>query len=343
MKHIAQTIGLGLALLATTSVSPRAADWSVGSGGAVRDFGSIKDYRNAAVPVPAPTAAPPFAKDWYVRGDVGYNLSTDVTIGTSGSIPSRDGNDLNGFVFGSIGAGRYLTPSLRAEFSFDLRPKKTVTSGTQVFNTKFAVVGKAYGSYYDSTGTYNPGLSTTDTHTYTVTRTDTSSAADQTAFFNVLYDFHQESGSRFTPYIGAGVGIDSRRFKRVTTEQAKCTYAVNTVDATGQPRNDPAFDSYYGFNPATSPGPGTCPNTDSARILNYKEDKYTSTLGFAGVLMAGIGYEIMPGVVWDTGYRAVWEGAELKLNAASIDGGTSVSLSNRIDHELRTGVRIDLF
>jgi hypothetical protein len=95
MKHIAQSLTMGLAVLAASAVSPKAADWAVGSGGA-RDFSSVKDYRNAAVAVPAPRpAASEGSATWYLRGDVGYSLATSADIETTGGITSRQACALN--------------------------------------------------------------------------------------------------------------------------------------------------------------------------------------------------------------------------------------------------------
>ncbi len=313
MKHIAQSLALGLAVLAAGTASPRAADWAVSSGGA-RDFGSIKDYRNAAVPVPAPTPSPSYAKDWYVRGDIGYNLATSTDITATGGITARPGDDLNGFVFGSIGFGRYITPSLRAEFAVDFRPKKTVTSGIQT---------------YSKTQTINTtvvtGAPTVETVTYNVTQQDDSQTVDHTAFLNLYYDFHTP-GSRFTPYIGAGLGLDSKRYKRVTNQSVTC--------------------SEVSFDPATSVSTSlgnVCPASPYGNPPPANsDDKWTQQLGFAGAIMVGAAYEVMPGVQWDAGYRMLWAGAALSLDAKSFDGITKVTVSDRLDHELRTGVRIDL-
>ena len=145
MKHIAQSLTLGLAVLAASAASPKAADWAVSSGGAVvRDFGSIKDYSNAGVPVPAPRPAPDQGHaEWYIRADVGWNLATSVDVTATGGAIAR--NDLNGFAFGSVGGGRYITPSLRAELMFDFRPKKTVSTGSSTFNYSYRQAGKTAG------------------------------------------------------------------------------------------------------------------------------------------------------------------------------------------------------
>ncbi len=316
MKHLAQSLGLGLAVLAASAASPKAADWSVGSNGAIKDFGSVKDYRNAAVPVPAPSPSPSLAKDYYIRGDIGFNLATSANVTATGGLTTRGDDELNNFLFGSIGAGRYLTPSLRAEVAFDFRPKKTVTTGPQVYYRTITAKGLSAAG--------NPSV---DTMTYMVRATDDSLVADQTAFLNLYYDFNRDRASRFTPYIGAGIGIDSRRYKRVSSSAASCFNGTSVDTVT---------------NISTSYSNYSCPTSGPANA-QFSGDKYTSAFGFAAAAMVGVAYEVTPGIQLDVGYRAIWEGAEVSIGMGGIDGNTTVKLGSRIDQEVRTGVRVDLY
>ena len=311
MRHIAESLTIGLAALLASTATPKAADWAVGSGGVIKDFGFIKDYKNAAVPVPAPTPAPHEFAEWYVRADIGYNLATSSSIDTTGGITARNGEDLSGFFFGGIGAGRYLTPSIRADFNFDFRPKKVVTSGPQYFNATRKQPGGA--------------PNTTDISTYAVTHTDDSGTADQTAMLNLYYDFH--SGSRFTPYVGAGLGLDFKRYKRNMTQNSACV-GTQTVDQ---------FGVQVGYTP------GLCNfGTNGGPVTGFQNANYTSALGLAVAFMIGGSYKVSEGVAIDTGYRLMWEGASLGITGDGINGPTNIKLSDRLDHELRTGVRIDL-
>lgn len=308
MRHFAESLTLGLAVLLASTVAPRAADWAVGSGGAVRDFGSIKDYRNAAVPVPAPTPAPRDPTDWYIRGDIGYNIANDATVTATGGIAASQGQDMSGFLFGGVGFGRYITPSLRGDLTFDFRPKKAVTSGPQNFT-----VTKT-----------QPGIqaNSTDTLTYAVTHTDDSSTADQTALFNLYYDFH--SSSRFTPYVGGGLGLDFGRYKRTYSQTAVCTGGFSTGGAV-----------------ANTYAAGGCP-APATQVTGFKGDHYNSTFGLAAAFMVGTAYQISNGIALDVGYRLLWEGASLGASGNGINGATDITISDRLEHEFRTGVRIDL-
>ena len=142
---------------------------------------------------------------------------------------------------------------------------------------------------------------------------------------NLYYDFNRGQLSRVTPYIGAGIGLDSRRFKRVTDQTSACQSSTSRDTVTN----------------VTTYSPISCPA--GSPFGSFHDNKYTSSLGFAAAVMAGVSYEVTPGVQLDVGYRALWEGAEVSLGAGSIDGGTTVKLGSKIDQELRTGVRVDLY
>jgi len=309
MKRLAESLTLGLAVLCATAAAPKAADWAVGSGGAVRDFGSVKDYRNAAVPVPAPTPAPTnFGMgDWYIRADLGYNFSTDASLSATGGLPQPDQGNLSNFAFGGIGAGRYITPSIRADFTLDLEPKRAVTKSPITFAKSITQPNAA-----------TPG--STDTLNYAVTNADGTSTADQTALVNFYYDFH--NSSRFTPYVGAGIGIDFKSLKRNYSQNAACVSASNDI-------NGP-------YLPA-----GNCP-VPLQQVTGFNNSTYANSIGFAAALMLGASYKVTDGISLDTGYRMLWDGASITANGSGIGGPTNITVSDRLNHEFRTGVRVDL-
>jgi opacity protein-like surface antigen len=279
-------------------------------------FGSVKDYKNAAVPVPAPTPSSVANKDWYIRGDVGYNISSNADATASGPLSSpgfsaSQSQSLDGFLFGSVGFGRYISQNVRAELSLDWRPNRTVTHGTQSYTITKKQAGAVAG--------------TTDVMTYAITQTDDAVSTDQNIFANLYYDF--ANSSRFTPYIGAGIGVDQRRLKRVSSQDPSCASTTNYDDATQAPTG-----------PATLGCPAGAPT--ATRYINRKEDGFA--YGVAAALMIGAAYEVGPGVLIDSGYRMVWQGAEIEQSAQGFDGSTSIRISDRLDHEWRTGIRIDL-
>ena len=98
MRHLKLTV-IGALLLSVSATIASASDFAVGRAGVI---GGMKDYRNA-VPVPAPQPANSPQRDWYVRGDLGFNFYA--------------GDDSEDKLFGGIGFGRYITPSLRADIT----------------------------------------------------------------------------------------------------------------------------------------------------------------------------------------------------------------------------------
>lgn len=109
MTQLSRIATLGAVLVTAGSGIATAADY-VGRGGVIRDYGSIKDYRNVT-PVPAPHPANEPQRDWYVRGDIGYGFYGD----------SRTSDHL----FGGIGFGRYITPSLRSDITIDFKDSRS--------------------------------------------------------------------------------------------------------------------------------------------------------------------------------------------------------------------------
>lgn len=102
---LARSLTLGVAIL-TVDVGLVAAGEYVGRGGVIRDYGGLKGGRDV-VPVPAPNPANHPQLDWYVRGDIGYGFVSD--------------GETSDHLFGGIGFGRYITPSLRADITIDFK------------------------------------------------------------------------------------------------------------------------------------------------------------------------------------------------------------------------------
>lgn len=322
MKRISQSLGLGLALLAATAASPRAADWAVGSGGVIKDFGSIKDYRNAAVPVPAPTPTANYSKDWYVRGDLGTNLAADVSLSSTGNVNTRE-DDLGKFLFGGVAFGRYIAPSVRAELGFDFRSRKKVSSGGVNYTTTKSVRGDDRDVPVAGGGSVLSRIY--DVGVYSATQTESSDTADHNVMFNLYYDF--KNSSRFTPYIGGGLGVDFKQYRRSVSQDAVCTGAYMHAEA-----NNTDYPNYpVGF----------CPSTLPARIQSQEKHNMTG-IGLAAAVMTGASYEVAHGIEFDVGYRGIWQGASVSVTASGVSGISKVTVVDRFDHELRTGVRFDL-
>ena len=66
------------------------------------------------------------------------------------------------------------------------------------------------------------GLPTTDTNTYLADRQDTTTLASHTLMANLYYDV--KTGTRFTPYVGAGAGVAFGQMKRVVLRERKLRF-----------------------------------------------------------------------------------------------------------------------
>jgi opacity protein-like surface antigen len=101
-------------------------------------------------------------------------------------------DDFATFVNWSVGAGRYLSPRLRADVTVDTRGQSELTA-----NGSFAYTTIPGGSVVSGQ------VSDRTTHDATA------------AMFNLYYDLTDRG--RFTPYIGAGIGFVVNRLERVQT------------------------------------------------------------------------------------------------------------------------------
>ena len=66
-----------------------------------------------------------------------------------------------------------------------------------------------------------------DTNFYSVSRTDTVKLSRTTGLVNLLHDI--DPGTRFTPYIGGGVGFSWRKLRRTFSENYSCIDAENSI------------------------------------------------------------------------------------------------------------------
>jgi opacity protein-like surface antigen len=260
-----------------------------------------------AVPVPAPIPIPD-SFNWYVRGDAGYSLKSTGNVSASGipQVTISGPGDHDGPFSGSLGFGRYITPSLRAEFGLDLRNNQTI--------------GKGKGYAFTRTVVTDPIAGSTDTHTFQADRQDTTNLGSQTFMANLYYDV--KTGSRFTPYVGAGAGVSLATIKRNFSETAQC---VSTVDSTG-----------------TFTGPG-CSGSEPP-LPPASGRKVENAWGPAFALMAGTSVDLTTGVKFDAGYRMMWQGSTPSIAMGSVMGDISkISAGARTDHELRMGLRWDIW
>jgi opacity protein-like surface antigen len=322
MTNIAAACAVSIALISIGASAPAQAADMGGNG-----HGSMKDRGRGGTPVPAPMPVEEHYK-YYVGGGVGYTLRSsgdmDLTAGgVVGGLPFGGYGDMSGpFVF-SMFAGRYITPTLRTEIGLDLR---TAQNRSRSMSYDARLNGRMdFGT--PTTPDYR-----TVSNNYAVDRTEDVRLRNNTLMLNVYYDMNR--GGRFNPYFGAGVGISHLQFARNSTENAVCVDG-GTHPITGLP--------------ATCWG-GTTPVLPTA-VGIYSSNAETG-FGLAAALMAGLTYNLSERTHLDVGYRLMYQGAKAAVSSASLGpcgnlcGATGISIMNvgsRVDHEIRTGLRWDLW
>jgi opacity protein-like surface antigen len=327
LKATAIQLAAGICASAVLATGALAGDMYNGSPG------RMKDYGNAAVPVPAPQ---PYTEiyQYYLRGDLGLRVGgfsdykedglkygAEELLSPFGS--NRFGSHANGsaMIPGTLGVGVFLSPRFRADATLDFRQK----SGGEVD------AGYSYTANKDS-GIAAGGLPSGGTTTGLVvgaTAADSSLVSGRTTeridsrstvmMVNGYYDLTERG--RFTPYIGAGVGIAYNRIEREhsTTE-----------------------DVYGAADPLTN-------------LRAYAGTRYMSgasqeaKLTLAAAAMAGATVKIDNRLSLDLNYRLQYiQGYNTAIQLAPISaGGTTytsrMTISDLWEHQLRAGVRVNLW
>lgn len=275
------------------------------------DMGGIRDFGGAGgVPVPAPVPIPMYDAEWYIGVAAGAVLSDSAAVTNIGSaMPVND--NLRNVLFGGISAGRYITPSIRAEIAVDAYGDVTLAGP----------VASLYTDTKSAASAINSG--TVDTNHYDVTRTDKVNLGRTTAMLNLYYDL--DTGTALRPYVGGGVGVTWRSIKRKWSEHADCAFTTNSDATIHYPASDCTANSED--LPATYDKSGS----DS-------EERFDLALA----LMAGVSYEITPDIIWDNGYQMLWESNGIDISAATVSGTSTVKYSDALQHHFRTGLRFNI-
>jgi opacity protein-like surface antigen len=284
--------GFALALL---SAPATAADW-----GGIKDMGG-----NIPVPVPAPAPVPTYDiySDWYVGLAIGANVLQDATItdtdtdylgNSSRGHFARDSSDIGSSPIFGLNFGRYITPSLRAEIAIDYTPDAQISRSENL-------------GYSVSTSGYNSLTNSIVTNDYSVSRTDTVKLSRTTGLVNLLYDI--DTGTRFTPYIGGGVGFSWRKLRRSYSEDYSCIGSCS---------------------PFAAPS--------SASPLSGSSTK--EQIDFAAAVQAGIAYNITDSITWDNGWQMLWESNSIASVAPSASGANTIVFKDSVLQQFRSGVRI---
>jgi opacity protein-like surface antigen len=326
MKVTSAGLIIGLVSLAATLGTAEAADMDNRYGGGSRGHGA------AAVPVPAPV---PFEEHytWYLGAGVGWTMfgkgSTSYPTGFNGS----EIEDLNGPAMGSIFMGRYITPSLRIELGADFRAKQKLATGTNTYQT-----GRQYGvgankSIVDGSGNTVYSGPSQNYNIYDVTQTNDVDAQTNTYMLNLYYEFNR--GGRLKPYVGAGIGVAQHRLSMESIHNAVCDDAAGTGSRGGN-----NIDDLYGL-----PSPTTCwDQADLPRTYQGRSGASATGWGVAASLMAGVTYDLTQRTHLDVGYRMMWQGGKALINLPGSTGGwQTLSIGERLDHEVRTALRFDIW
>jgi opacity protein-like surface antigen len=297
----------GLAAVAVLAAALPAHAGDLSSRGA----GGIKDYGGNGVPVPAPQ---PYEENfkWYVRGDVGLSVKSSGKFDQGDwplNLPQPDEWRNQSIV--SFGFGRYITPNLRVEGTLDYRTERKVA--TRAGLQPLADKAVAFRS-----------TSEVDYNLYNGARDEDVSYQNTTLMLSGFYDFNQ--GGRLRPYVGAGIGVGIHQLRRTGTDTYVCDDTGSYVLKIGPPR-----DQIDGCS------------TQNGLKTTFTETSNKTSIGYglAAQLSAGVSYDITPRTHWDTGYRALWQSGNVAVT--STDGLSTLRMKDRIDHELRTGVRWDLW
>ncbi|MBS0252859.1 MAG: hypothetical protein JSR78_17520 [Proteobacteria bacterium] len=263
------------------------------------DWGGVKDMGGGVpIPVPAPAPVPTYDadSDWYIGLSLGGNLSTNATITDSDpNMPVKDSSDIAMSPTFGLMFGRYITPSLRWEVAIDYTPNTNLIDGTM----KYTTLGEP--------GTANAGQE------YGVFRNDTVKLSRTTALFNLLYDI--PTGTRFTPYLGGGVGISWRRLERNYSESATCN----------DPTNFPGLICNGGTTISSKQQSGS----DSKNQIN-----------FAAAVQAGVATDLTDSIVWDNGWQMLWESGGISIDGDSISGNNRLTFKDSVVQQFRSGIRI---
>jgi opacity protein-like surface antigen len=301
---------IAIVFMLAASVAPAmAADW-----GGVKDMGG-----GVPIPVPAPAPVPTYDadSDWYIGLMLGGNISTSATIKDTdidylgGSSPghfARDSGDVPMSPTFGLMFGRYITPSLRWEVAVDYTPDTQISP-----DQRLGYVAT------NSAPNFTAGVGGIDTNFYNVARTDTVKLSRTTALFNLLYDI--PTGTRFTPYIGGGVGFSWRRIRRSFSETSGCIAAINSIDG---------------------PYPeGTCSgnsNLPSGSTISGSDSK--NQIDLAAAVQAGVATNLTESIIWDNGWQMLWEGGSVSSSAPSVAGNNEFVFKDSVLQQFRSGLRI---
>jgi opacity protein-like surface antigen len=255
--------------------------------------------------------------------------------------------------------GRYLTPSLRVDLSMDFRSTSKV-----VKDSKASYTTRLYEQGRDITVTRIVGFQADGTpiertvyngpsqnyNIYNVDHSEVTTSQAHTFMLNASYDLTRIGNLK--PYVGAGVGLAVHMLNRRTLDQGIC---ANGPAGQSNPHSRGGWNDIldtYGVDQSGSCWDSAANTTNPGKLPVSFKNEGTSTrsgVGLAAALMAGATYSVSPRTHIDMNYRMIWMGGKVVTSAplAPTDvyskALTTVEVGNRFDHEIRTGLRFDLW
>jgi len=275
---------------------------------------------------PVNFGAPPEVKSpWYMRVEGGYvvNSSGDIRSESPAGLTLRsyaDDTDSSGIF--TVGAGYRVSPGFRLEGTLDYRPLTKSKAGIEMSGSKSFWQDGPQQTVTLSTG-QQATVPSYDVSHFDVRRDHVVSSGRQSLMLFGYWDITR--GSRVTPYVGAGIGANLLLTKSTSADAFKCAGSSNLY---------------------THPETGQSVRTDlpvcKAQDFSEKSNRTGSAIGLAAAAAAGVGIQITPSVTLDLGYRLMWQAGEttLRWDNKDIFPSYAVTFSDRLDHEIRTGIRI---
>jgi opacity protein-like surface antigen len=319
MRLISTCLALSLGGLVAASLPAHAGDLSNDGAGGIREYG------DGGIPAPMPQTYNETFK-WYLRGDIGSAIKSTGTIGNDGlPVALIQPNDWRELSMVSFGFGRYVTPNFRIEYTLDYRPERPIDKGITT------VSATETGRLPDTTmGVAATPAAQSATNTYTGLQNDSITYQNTTLLMSGFYDFNRNG--IWHPYVGAGAGVAVHQLQMHGTTVYNCTGGTTTTTAYDGSLGPTTINSGCTTS-ATAPNlQTTFTTTTAANAIGY---------GLAAQVSAGLSYDLSQRVHWDTGYRMVWQSGHVSV--ASADGLSSIRINDIINHEVRTGVRWDLW
>lgn len=310
MKLNVLSLSLGLAVLAAVGAPANAADWNYGAG-------SIKDYGTTAVPVPAPVPVPEYAARYYFRADAGFGFGDAPDAEETGMVYGQDAewgtygsgsfgmqsswlnNDFDTFVTLGLGVGMNIGRGFRADLTAETR-----TQGKVKIDGEYQYYSNPRGGNYEHVHGFVD---------------DETTLRGGVFLLNGYYDLERFKTSRFTPYIGAGIGFAWNELKR--------NHSTREVSRSCDTTNG-------------------CSGSYSARASDNVQDK-THDISFAAAAMAGLTYRLNDYALLDMNYRYLFidatdVGFAVNGPTGTYGGNTKVSIGETHEHQIRAGIRFEV-